>query len=82
MVSIFAFSIPASADWVGDARPMMGTEVSVLLWHDDPVAGELLVEQVFAEAHRIDQLMSTYIDDSRISDINRRAASEPVPAGD
>ena len=82
MVSIFAFSIPASADWVGDARPMMGTEVSVLLWHDDPVAGELLVEQVFAEVHRIDQLMSTYIDDSRISDINRRAASEPVPAGD
>ena len=61
---------------------MMGTEVSVLLWHDDPVAGELLVEQVFAEAHRIDQLMSTYIDESRISDINRRAASEPVPAGD
>jgi len=82
MVSIFTFSIPAHADWVGDARPMMGTEVSVLLWHDDPVAGELLVEQVFAEAHRIDQLMSTYIDDSRISDINRRAASEPVPAGD
>jgi thiamine biosynthesis lipoprotein len=60
---------------------MMGTEVSVLFWHDDPVAGELLVEQVFDEAHRIDQLMSTYIEESRISDINRRAADEPVPAG-
>lgn len=82
MVSIIVFSIPAYADWVGDARPMMGTEVSVLLWHDDPVAGELLVAQVFAEAHRIDQLMSTYVEDSRISDINRRAANDPVLAGD
>lgn len=81
MVSILAFSSSAHADWVGDARPMMGTEVSVLFWHDDPVAGELLVEQVFDEAHRIDQLMSTYIEESRISDINRRAADEPVPAG-
>ena len=81
MVSILVFSSSAFADWVGDARPMMGTEVSVLFWHDDPVAGELLVEQVFDEAHRIDQLMSTYIEESRISDINRRAADEPVPAG-
>jgi thiamine biosynthesis lipoprotein len=81
MVSILLFSSSADADWVGDARPMMGTEVSVLFWHDDPVAGELLVEQVFDEAHRIDQLMSTYIEESRISDINRRAANEPVPAG-
>jgi thiamine biosynthesis lipoprotein len=81
IVLILLFSSSAHADWVGDARPMMGTEVSVLFWHDDPMAGELLVEQVFAEARRIDQLMSTYIEESRISDINRRAASEPVPAG-
>ncbi|MDH3274245.1 MAG: FAD:protein FMN transferase [Gammaproteobacteria bacterium] len=81
MVSILVFSSSAHADWVGDARPMMGTEVSVLFWHDDPVAGELLLAQVFDEAHRIDQLMSTYIEESRISDINRRAADEPVPAG-
>ncbi len=81
MASILLFSSSAHADWVGDARPMMGTEVSVLIWHDDPVAGELLVEQVFDEVHRIDQLMSTYIEESRISDINRRAANEPVPAG-
>jgi thiamine biosynthesis lipoprotein len=81
IVLILLFSSSADADWVGDARPMMGTEVSVLFWHDDPMAGELLVEQVFAEARRIDQLMSTYIEESRISDINRRAANEPVPAG-
>ena len=82
MVAIVASSMPAQADWFADARPMMGTEISVRLWHDDPLQGQRLVEQVFAEAKRIDLLMSTYIDDSRISDINRRAADEPVIAGD
>jgi thiamine biosynthesis lipoprotein len=82
MAMIFAMSIPARAEWIGDARPMMGTEVSVLLWHDDPAAGEQLVEEVFEEAARIDKLMSTYIEDSRISEINRLAAQEPVAAGD
>ena len=81
MVAIVVSSMPAQADWFADARPMMGTEISVRLWHDDPVQGQHLVEQVFAEAKRIDLLMSTYIDDSRISDINRRAADEPVIAG-
>ena len=61
---------------------MMGTEVSVRLWHDDDASGQRLVEQVFAEARRIDLLMSTYIEDSRISNINRRAAIEPVTAGE
>lgn len=59
----------------------MGTEVSVRLWHEDPDRGRELVDAVFAEVGRINQLMSTYIEDSRISDINRRAATEPVPAG-
>ena len=82
MVLFFGFSTPGIAAWAGDARPLMGTEVSVLLWHDDPEVGEQLVEQVFAEAARIDQLMSTYKEDSRISEINRRAADEPVVAGE
>ena len=82
MGSIFAISMPARAEWFADARPMMGTEISVRLWHEDSIKGQDLVEQVFAEAKRIDLLMSTYIDDSRISDINRDAANEPVVAGD
>ena len=82
MATIFVISTPVQADWVGDSRPLMGTEVSVLLWHDDVARGEELVEQVFAEAGRINELMSTYIDDSRISKINRLAAGEPVVAGD
>lgn len=77
-----AFSAPCAADWHGDTRPLMGTEVSVQLWHDDATTGEAAVERVFAEIERINQLMSTYIEDSRISLINREAARHPVEAGD
>ena len=75
-------STPARAAWVGDAQPLMGTEVSVLLWHEDEATGKEIVAKVFAEAERIDRLMSTYKEDSRISEINRNAAAEPVVAGD
>ena len=74
--------MPAAADWYADSRPLMGTEVSVRLWHDEADKGRALVEQVFREAERIDRLMSTYKEDSRISEINRDAASRPVVAGD
>ena len=82
MVAIFAVSMSARGEWVGDARSMMGTEVSVRLWHDDAALGKQIVEQVFAEAERIDALMSTYKEDSRISEINRLAAQQAVVAGD
>lgn len=82
LLSILAVSLPARAEWYGDARPLMGTEVSVRLWHDDPAQGALLVEQVYAEVERINQLMSTYIEDSQISMINRYAADEPVAVRD
>ncbi len=72
----------SSAEWLGDARPMMGTEVSVYLWSDDPEAGLATLEEVFQEADRIDQLMSTYKGDSEISNINRNAADAPVVAGE
>lgn len=76
-----AMSLPSLAEWHADARPMMGTEVSVQLWHDNQDAGSEAMEAVFAEIERINQQMSTYIEDSRISRINRDAADRPVPAG-
>ena len=72
----------ALADWIGDARPLMGTEVSVYLWSDDPEAGREALEEVFEEAMRIDRLMSTYKDESEISRINREAAAGPVATGE
>jgi thiamine biosynthesis lipoprotein len=82
LVTISVFSRSADASWFSDARPLMGTEVSVYLWHDDDLAGAAAVDAVFAEVERINQLMSTYVEDSRISIINRDAASRPVDAGE
>ncbi len=59
----------------------MGTEVSVYLWHEDEAEGLRLAEAVFAEAVRIDELMSTYKESSRISEVNRDAAGAAVNAG-
>ncbi len=56
----------------------MGTEISVYLWSDDAEAGADLLQEVFAEAIRIDRLMSTYIDESEISKINREAGASAV----
>jgi thiamine biosynthesis lipoprotein len=61
---------------------MMGTEVSVHLWHENAEEGMSIVEEVFTEVTRIEGLMSTYIEDSEISEINRSAADGPVAAGD
>jgi len=72
----------ADAEWLGDARPLMGTEVSVYLWSDDPELGRQALEDVFEETARIDRLMSTYKDESEISKINRLAAKKPVVCGD
>jgi thiamine biosynthesis lipoprotein len=60
----------------------MGTEISVYLWHEDPQGGQDAVDAVFAEVARLDQLMSTYIEESEISRINREAAEHPVETGD
>ena len=81
MVLILLISTPLRAEWHGEARALMGTEVSVWLWHEDEEEGQRLVDEVFYEASRINELMSTYIESSRISEVNRSAAEAPVYAG-
>ena len=61
---------------------LMGTRVSVELWHDDEARGRELVAEVMNEYKRIDRDMSTYKPDSQISAVNARAAAEPVPVGE
>ncbi len=61
---------------------MMGTEISVHLWHENAEQGMSVVEETFTEITRIEALMSTYIEGSEISEINRSAADAPVAAGD
>lgn len=82
LAAITIISRPSLAEWIGEAQAHMGTEVSVYLWHDDPEVGQQAVNAIFSEVVRLDQLMSTYIEDSRMSEINRDAAERPVAAGD
>jgi thiamine biosynthesis lipoprotein len=81
-VAFFLVSGPARADWHADARPKMGTEVSVYFWHADDARGQAIIDEIFAEVDRINASMSTYVESSRISEINRRAADEAVLAGE
>jgi len=61
---------------------MMGTEISVQLWHESAEDGLAVVEDAFDEVTRIEELMSTDIEGSEISQINRAAAEAPVAADD
>ncbi len=60
----------------------MGTEIRVWFWHEDTQLGNKLVDEVFEEAERINQMMSTYIETSLISEVNGKAHEGPVDAGD
>lgn len=82
LVAFLVISRSSHAEWIGEAQAHMGTEFSVYLWHDDPVAGQQAVDAIFAEVARLDQLMSTYVEESQISAINRNAADDPVEVGD
>ncbi len=83
VIGLFALiSTDARAEWHGGERPIMGTEIRVWFWHEDTELANQLVQDVFDEAERINQMMSTYIETSLISDVNGRAHEGPVEAGD
>jgi thiamine biosynthesis lipoprotein len=71
-----------SAEWHGRAIDLMGTRVSVELWHEDEAAANRLIESVLAEYRRIDDTMSTYRADSEISRLNAGAAKGAITVGD
>jgi thiamine biosynthesis lipoprotein len=74
--------LPLAAAWMGEELELMGTSVSVELWHDDAQRGRELVQEVLAEYRRIDAGMSTYKADSEISMINREAGTAAVTIGE
>jgi len=72
----------ASADWHQQQRDMMGTRISVELWHDETAVATQCGEKVFAEMRRIEALMSSYLDSSELSFINNNAAISTVQISD
>jgi thiamine biosynthesis lipoprotein len=64
--------------WFGDTQAIMGTEVSVSLWHANPELAQQAVAGVMAIMRGVDQRLSPYIADSELSLINTLAAKQPV----
>jgi thiamine biosynthesis lipoprotein len=68
----------AQADWITREEAIMGTRCVVELWSDDAAKGEAGITSVFDDMKRIDRLMSTWKEDTEISEVNREAAKHPV----
>ncbi|MEM7611423.1 MAG: FAD:protein FMN transferase [Pseudomonadota bacterium] len=83
LLAVFSLILaaPAMAEWVGTTESLMGTRITVRLYHPQKETGEAAVRAAINEIARIERLMSTYMDDSRISAINREAHLQPVAAG-
>ncbi len=70
---LLALSLDAQAKWHGDNQDIMGTKVSVTLWHDDENIAEAAVQAVMAEMRRIDAHFSPYIETSELYKVNQLA---------
>ncbi|MGB5338384.1 MAG: FAD:protein FMN transferase [Gammaproteobacteria bacterium] len=73
--------VAVNAEWHRQEAAIMGTAITVELWHADAIRGRELTNAVMDEMHRVDALMSTYKLDSTLSAVNARAATEPVAPG-
>jgi thiamine biosynthesis lipoprotein len=76
------YSGVASAEWLQQYRNIMGTRISVELWHTDAAHAKQCSDQVFVEMDRIDALMSSYKNSSELSHINNNAAVNAVQISD
>ncbi len=73
---------PAFAGWHQQQRDLMGTRISIELWHEEIAIANECSERVFAEMRRIEALMSSYKDDSELTYINNHAAIRAVEISD
>ena len=72
----------AWAGWLHEDADIMGTRITVELFHDDPKVARRGVDAVMAEMRRIDHDMSPWIEASELARLNREAASHPVVVSD
>jgi thiamine biosynthesis lipoprotein len=81
--ALFSAVQPAAlANWQRQQQDIMGTRISVELWHADADIGADCSARVFAEMKRIDALMSSYLESSEVSRINNNAANRAVEISD
>lgn len=66
------------AEWLHDQQDIMGTEVTVTVWHDQAAVGKEAIAAVMADMRRIDATYSPYIESSELARLNVTAAHQPV----
>ncbi len=81
-------ALPAHADnrapdhLVVRSAKAMGTRVTVSIWTDNEEGAARAADAVFKEFDRVDRLMTSWLDDSDVSKINRAAGGPAVKVGD
>lgn len=60
----------------------MGTVVQITVAHPDEEVARKAMERAFMEIQRVERLLSSYLPESEISLLNRRAGREAVPVGE
>jgi len=68
----------AFAGWLHEDADIMGTRITVELFHADPAVARRGADAVLAEMRRIDNSMSPWIESSELALLNREAATRPV----
>ncbi len=81
-LSLMLAAQSAWAGWLHEDADIMGTRVTVELYHDDPLVARQGVDAVLAEMRRIDNDMSPWIETSELARLNRDAATRPVIVSD
>ncbi|HEY7886505.1 MAG TPA: FAD:protein FMN transferase [Cellvibrionaceae bacterium] len=72
---LLMLTAPLLAEWHSGEANIMGTRISVTLWHAQPEKAEQLISNVMAEMRRIDHTYSPYKEASDLSVLNRKAAA-------
>lgn len=65
------------AKWVFSGQAM-GTVIQITLWHDDEAAAAAVSATVFEEMKRLDRVMTTWIPESEVSQVNAAAGVSAV----
>ena len=65
-------------EWVIRDAEIMGTTIHTEVWHQDQQIAEKVAELVLETMHEVNQRMSPYLENSELSLINNKAASEQL----
>ena len=70
---------PSATAPLTEARVAMGTELRLTAWTSDRPGALAAFDEAFDEFERLEDLMSTWREDSEVSRLNAEAGGDPVP---